>query len=364
MHLSAALTLYLARLFLLRFAWVILAFAAVVLLFDAVELFRRTAANPLATFDTVAAMSLVKLPDTIGRTLPFAVLVSTILALRRLNRHHELEVTRASGVSVWQLLLPLAGGGFAIGVAALAALSPAASTLYAKYQAMEAEYVGGRPTLAAVAGKGVWFRQSTRDGHYFLHAREFVPANAGLRGIMVLMMQEGDRFTLRIDADRARLGLGYWVLFGATLHGPDAQRREVPVHRLETELTIENIQESFAHPATLSFWALPGFVRVLEAAGFPAVRHRLHWQTQLALPVLLAAIVLAAATFCLRPARRGDAGVLIAVGLACAMALFFMMDVVSALGAASRIPIWLAAWSPAVVAALLGSAVLFHLEDG
>jgi lipopolysaccharide export system permease protein len=44
--------------------------------------------------------------------------------------------------------------------------------------------------------------------------------------------------------------------------------------------------------------------------------------------------------------------------------LYFSTDVVYALGLSARIPVLLAAWSPATVCCLLGSALLFHFEDG
>ena len=114
----------------------------------------------------------------------------------------------------------------------------------------------------------------------------------------------------------------------------------------------------------MSFWALPRFISVLEAAGFSGLRHRLYWHSQLAVPVLLSAMVLLAATFSLRPMRRGGTGLAVVCGVATGFLLYFLSDVVSALGASARVPVALAAWSPAVVSCLLGTAMLFHLEDG
>ncbi len=48
---------------------------------------------------------------------------------------------------------------------------------------------------------------------------------------------------------------------------------------LPTDLTVDRVQESFASPDTLSVWALPGFISLLERSGFSAIRHRLHFQT-------------------------------------------------------------------------------------
>ncbi len=364
MYLSATLTRYIAGLFLLRFVSVMAVFAVVILLFDIGELLRRTATNPFARFDIVVAMALAKLPNVIVRVLPFAVLISAILSFWRLNRHHELEVTRGSGVSVWQLVLPLALCAFGLGIFALLALSPVASAFYARYQAMEDIYVGSRPTGAVIGGKSVWFRQPTQNGSYFLYAREIRPKSANLHGVMVLMMDDGDRFTGRVDAARARLGVGYWVLLDATLSSSGEEPRKRSAMRLETDLTMGEVLESFVHPATRSFWTIPGFVRVLETAGFSAVRYRLHWQTQLALPVLLAAVVLIAAAISLRPMRRGGPAIPIVLGLALGVGLFVLIDVAAALGTGSRIPIWVAAWSPVLIAMLLAGAMLFHLEDG
>ena len=48
----------------------------------------------------------------------------------------------------------------------------------------------------------------------------------------------------------------------------------------------------------------------------------------------------------------------------CGFILYFVTDVVYALGLSASLPVQLAAWAPAGVAALLGLSVLFHLEDG
>ena len=54
----------------------------------------------------------------------------------------------------------------------------------------------------------------------------------------------------------------------------------------------------------------------------------------------------------------------ICAGLFFGFFLYFMSDLVFALGLSSRIPEVLAAWTPATVTTLLGVASLLHLEDG
>jgi len=109
---------------------------------------------------------------------------------------------------------------------------------------------------------------------------------------------------------------------------------------------------------------LPGFIEILEKAGFSGLRHRLYWYSQLGDPLLLIAMVLFAAGFTLRPLRRGGTSAVIGAGVATGFLIYFTTDVAYALGLSARLPAMLAAWSPAVVGCLLGAGLLFHLEDG
>jgi len=131
-----------------------------------------------------------------------------------------------------------------------------------------------------------------------------------------------------------------------------------------TDLTPDRIENSFASPDTLSFWALPGFIAVLEQAGFSAVRHRLHFQSLLSLPLLAAAMALLAAGFSMRSTRRGGVAQMIAAGVASGFALFVLDKITSEFGEAGTLPVQLAAWAPTIAGLLLALALLLHLEDG
>src|SRR5258708_38796285 len=134
-------------------------------------------------------------------------------------------------------------------------------------------------------------------------------------------------------------------------------------YELPTEMTRERILDGFGSPETISFWDLPAFIRALEAAGFSATRHRLYLHRSIAGPLLLFAMVLIAATFSLRPPRRGGAIRLMIGGIASGFLPFFLSNLVAALGQAGSIPVSLAAWAPAVGGALLGTPMLLPFEE-
>jgi len=364
MRLSITFSAYVGRQFLFWFFSVTLILITIILLFDIVELVRRTSGRHGATLGIAFIMALLKTPSMIEKAIPFSMLFGSMFAFWRLNRSQELVVTRASGVSVWQLLLPVIVLAVLIGGFKIAVFNPLSSAMLLRYEQLEAKYIRGKSSLAAVSDDGLWLRQATEAGHYVLHARRVLSREMRLSGVIVLMMEGDDKFIGRIDAADAQLRRGYWVLTDARLTPSEGTPRSIPYHEIDTDLTPENIQDSFAQPETLSFWALPRFISVLEAAGFSGLRHRLYWHSQLATPVLLTAMVLLAATFSLRPARRGGLGIAVVFGVATGFLLYFLSDVVSALGVSARLPVVLAAWSPAVVSCLLGTAMLFHLEDG
>ena len=80
------------------------ALSGLVSLFDFIELLRRSATKPDATFGLVTEIAGLRLPYVAMQILPFAVLLGGILAFWRLTRSCELIVARAAGVSAWQFL--------------------------------------------------------------------------------------------------------------------------------------------------------------------------------------------------------------------------------------------------------------------
>jgi len=364
MRLHPTLSIYIGRQFLQWWLAAIVALLALIALFDTLEIMRKTSAAEHITLIDVAALVAFKLPYLAQKAIPFTVLFGGMMAFWRLNRHHELVVARAAGVSAWEFLTPALLIAALIGVIQATVYSPFSSAMMLRYEQLEASHKGDPGSLASVSGKGLWLRQRTGAGHYILHAAAIRPADMVLDRVIVFRFGQNDAFASRIDARTATLEPGHWLLRDARVNSP---RVPVATHKeisIASNLTRENIQDSFARPETMSFWTLPGFISVLEQAGFSGLRHRIYWYGQLAEPLLLCAMVLFAAAFTLRPQRRGGTALLIAGGVGTGFLVYFATDVVHALGVSARIPALLAAWSPATVGCLLSTAFLFHLEDG
>lgn len=355
---------YVGRQFLVWWFSVVVGITVLIALIDTVENLRRTASSTDISLLGVLVLTAFKLPHLAQEAIPFTVLFGGMMAFWRLNRHHEFVVARSAGISAWEFLLPILLLSLLIGIVKITIYSPFASAMMLRYEQLETQHDKGKNSLAAISGEGLWLRQNTKDGHYILHAAAINPANMVIEKVIVFRFTGKNRFSSRLDAVRANLENGTWLLEGTRLTGPESPLQRLEKIQIPTDLTRENIQDSFARPETMSFWALPGFIDVLEKAGFSGLRHRIYWYSLIADPFLLCAMALFAAAFTLRPQRRGGATFAIAGGVITGFIIYFASDVVYALGLSSRLPPLLAAWSPAVIGCLLGTGVLFHMEDG
>ena len=360
------MSIYIGRNFLFSFLALFVMFLMLIMLFDTIELLRRAAAKPEINFAMVLEMAMLKLPHMGQQSFPFAVLFGGMAAFWRLTRHHELVITRAAGVSAWQFLLPVIMIAFLLGVLKITVVNPLASAMLSRYERIEAVLLKGQTSSLSIFDTGLWLRQSNDTGQSVIHSRQVLQqgTDVELRNVIVFMYKGADSFLERIDAEHAQLEDGFWHIRNAWVHNPEKTSQFKKEYWLATDLTLNSIQDGFAPPETMSFWALPHFIETLENAGFTAIRHRLHWHTLLATPLLMCAMVLIAATFTLRHARRGGTSFVIASGVLTGFVFYFFSDVVFALGLSDSIPVTLAAWTPSGVTTLLGLAMLLHLEDG
>ena len=374
MKLPMTLSVYIGRQFLVAVLATVVAMLTIIGLVELLELVRRTSdSSHNVPFVVAFEMMVLKLPTSAEKIYPFAFMVGSMVALGKLTRNSELVVTRAAGVSVWQFLMPGIIVSLVLGTMFVTLLNPVAAVTVARYQRMEAKYISNKPSLLSILPSGLWLRQIDEKGitfrghtvdEYVLHAVRMDPATLDLETVILFLYDKDHHFLGRIDAARATLKPGAWVVHQALLSVPGDASQTMPEYVMPTQLTMTQIEDSFSAPETFSFWELPGFIRVLEKAGFSALQHKLHFHSLVALPLLLAGMLMLSAVFTLRPPRRGQTGILVVMGMATGFLYYFATNVIYALGSAGSLPIALAAWAPSLIVMMIACSALLHLEDG
>ena len=114
----------------------------------------------------------------------------------------------------------------------------------------------------------------------------------------------------------------------------------------------------------MPFWELPWTRAAAKTAGLDSTGYGLQFQTLLARPLLFVAMVLIAAAFSLRFFRFGGIARMIGGGVGAGFVLYVATKLVGDFGGAGLLSPPVAAWSPAIVASMLGAVALLHQEDG
>lgn len=356
------LTRYLAA----RFLQMILAIFATIfcLMFVVVfvELLRRASDIPQAGTATVALMTIMRVPAAAEMILPFAVLFGAMATFVNLTRRLELIVARAAGVSVWQFLFPPVLAALAIGIVSVTLYNPLSALMKQRSDQMELELFGIEGSVRIDHGK--WFRLNGVDGSAIMHATEYRAGGLELAGVSVNVYQKDGSFLERVEAARAKLLAGVWVLEDARVSAPGEESRAVGSYLLATDQTPEQLASDATAPQGTPFWDLPRIGESRREAGLDPTGYRLQFQTLLARPLLLVAMVLLAASFSLRFFRFGGIARTISGGVVAGFVLYIVTKIFSDLGGAGMISPVVAAWSPALVGSMLGTLTLLHSEDG
>ncbi|MBL4917094.1 LPS export ABC transporter permease LptG [Szabonella alba] len=362
------LSLYFTRRFLKSVAQVLLVFFGILMLIDMVEQLRRFSPQGIGLAGA-AELALLNVPASLYRILPLIVVFASIALFLALSRSSELVVARAAGRSGLRFLLAPVGTALVLGCAVVAVLNPFVAATSKQYDALYSRQAQGGESIFSINESGLWLRQGGADGQTVIRAARSDLDGTRLFAASFLIFDAEGAPVQRIEADEAVLRAGEWALTGAkywdlTARNPEVSSRIENTAALPSELTPERIRDSFGDPSAIPIWSLPDYITRLELAGFSARTHRVWFQMELALPLLLASMVLVAAGFTMRHARGGKTGQMVLFALLGGFGIFFLRNFAQVLGESGQIPVALAAWSPPVAALLLSLGLLLHLEDG
>ena len=379
MKITYTLSRYLAIRYVINLLVLLGTLLGLIYLFDVIELLRRSGKADGVSTGLVLEMALLKLPEVGQMLFPFAILFSAIFTFWQLTRRYELIVLRASGFSVWQFLMPVLLCAMATGIILITIINPIGAVLISKFEHLERTYLSRQENQIAVFQEGLWLRQSIliddgktaedggkslTPGYVILHAQKIKQPDWVLQNVTALYFTTNNDFFQRVDSKSATLEGGFWIMNDAVIHRSLLEPQRMDIYSLPSNLSVQDIEESFSSPRSMSFWKLPSYIRTLEQTGFDAARLKVYYQNLLSLPVMFMAMILLAATVSLRPPRASGTFLMVCLGVFMGFIIFFLSNYLQALGSSQQIPVFLAAWSPALICLLLGLSVLINLEDG
>ncbi|MBF0447372.1 MAG: LPS export ABC transporter permease LptG [Magnetococcales bacterium] len=351
---------YLLHLYLRGFMQVIGVFMGLFFLIDGVESIRRYSEKINFNWPDLILLMLCRLPPFLTMLFPSFALLATLIVLTRLTRQSEITVMRASGISLYRIIIPFLIGGVLIAsvhVVLQDQIIPRANKAYYGLQ----DYLLDRQAPSLTEAGNLWYRIDQQ----IVHAKKGSAIDKKLTDVIVFRFDKQRHLVSRIDAKVARFSRNQWSLHEGTEYVFDrsvqAVRFNVRPWRIDLDPSI--LGEKPDEPQFLSIGELRMLAERLEKEGADATTHWVMLHRKLADPATTIAAILLAFPFTLRLPRQGGVGRSLLIGLVLGFALFVVVDLSTALGLGGRLPAMLSAWAPVLIFLGIGGFLFLHLAD-
>ncbi len=325
----------------------VLAFMAV---FDLVDLFDNidTYMDKRAPLASVLRYYLYLAPSEIVLVLPVATLLATLLAVGNLARHRELVAMKASGVSLYRIIVPLLALGLLLSAVALVfgeTVVPHGNALKSHVKRVEIRKRKPRP-----AQRSTNLYHLGRDGHLYFARRAGDDGHLG--GVVVLEHTRDGRLSARLDAESAWWRGDVWLFRDGYLrHFQSGEEHVVRFARAafsflsDPPASIRAVRED---PEEMDIFQLRERIQRLRRGGQGARREEVDLLFRISFPLANLVVVLVGAPLASNP-RRGGVGVGFGLSLTLSFVYYGFFKASQALGYAGDLPAGTAAWLPTFV---------------
>ena len=358
---SRTITLYLARLFVVRILAMLAILVLVLMMLDLLGTSGDILAAPGNGQAELWRYVSLRVPQLVARFLPYSVLLATVITLLTLNQNSEIVAMKASGMSAHQVLAPLFLAAAAVSVVSFAFNERVVTRATATLKAWESAEYGPIPAEARVRSN-VYLT----DGANVLTATTMTGSGTGIvmRDVTFYDRSAESNLTRQIRAERATFADPGWRLERAEAFDVVAARTtQIPDLVVGRGLTIEQIELDSVDPDAQGFFELRRSIEAYERVGRRTSELEAKWWHKLAGPLSAVLMPLLGAVAAFGLARSGQLFIRAIIGMALGFAYFVVDNAALAMGSFGGYPPLLAAWAPFFLFLLIGETVLVRTEE-
>jgi LPS export ABC transporter permease LptG/LPS export ABC transporter permease LptF len=361
---------YVMREYATNFALVLFSFVILFIVFTFFELIGPIIRNRTALV-TVGDYLLNLIPFILSQVTPLCSLVAVLVTFGALAKSSELTAMKSSGISIYRIIAP---------VLVLAAIIAAALFAFDEFYLPEANRrqeqllssIKGKPAQTFLRPDRKWISgQSDKSGdptRIFYY--QFFDADKNVFANLTVFDFDPATFALtrRIFAGSAHWDerVNRWVFengWQRTFLGETTatfqpytlntfpEIREAPSYFKKEDLQSQE----------MSYTQLSRYINDLRESGFATQRLSVQLDRKIAYPLITLIMAVLAVPFALSMGKRGGlAGIATAIGLAIT---YWVVDAIfGAMGNVNTLPAMLAAWSPDLLFAMVGSYLLLRTQ--
>lgn len=356
---------YIARKFLYYFLIVIMILLSIIFVVDYVELIRRLAGSEISQSD-ILLIGVYKLPYYFHLTLPFVILISSIISYSKMKNANEIIAANSSGISIWYVIFPFIAITLVIGILHITVFNQLLVISFKKHLELSNRYFAHPETEISFSDRGIWLKDIEKGNvNKIIFAKTLYDRGELLSEVTIYQSPFDREYASIITADIASFINNQIKLEDVTIFSKNnnkaIKKSEYFVH---TNISIDKIHNSIASPETMSLFQFPTFIKNMEKTGFASNAHRLYFYNLIILPFTLVGYVLIAMSVSTSIKIHNKSEVAIFISIIISLIGYFIIKVMSVTIQNSSDSILLAITVPVIVVYLLSLAMILHNEDG
>ena len=170
-----------------------------------------------------------------------------------------------------------------------------------------------------------------------LYAKSTEQEGKILNFFMLLEYDDKGTFNGRIDGEKAELKNGYWKMSEIQVTPKYGETTYLNHLDYKTNIKPNDISDSLSSPSSISIWRLLTFISFLEELGYSAIDFKMHLYSLISLPFFISSLVLLAFSLIQGIKQNDKFSKIIFSSLILIFFLYFISNLLNALGSTSQI---------------------------
>lgn len=326
--------------------------------FDRLSILLKNHATPMAAL----RYFLFKIPLMVTQITPPAVLTAMLVSLGMLSRRNEIVALRASGVSLYQMAVPLLGLAVLISVAILAWNETVVPYCTREYEYVNNIEIRKRPERGILNEREIWYHGA--DGFYNI---DHIDARRQtLFGVTIYRTDAKFDLHTIINIASAQWTDGEWVSIDAVARtitdDGTVVTEPLDAHQALMHETLNDFLEVHREAEELSYTALRQRIEDLTRKGIDAANYLVDLHLKLAVPFASFVLACVAVPLAGRVQRHPSIAATLLTGLVVGFAYWVILALANSLGQSGVLPAVVSAWASNAVFFLLGVALFLSTE--
>jgi lipopolysaccharide export system permease protein len=332
----------------------------VILFFQKVDLFIKHKAS----FNLIFLYILYKIPEVIFQwTLPYGVLLATLLTLGTLSRHSEITAMKAGGVSLYRITFPLFFIVLFISLCSFLGNEYLVPHANQKTRYLLSVRVKKEAPASFFKNYKIWYRSD----HNIYNIQLLDPEEKALKGFTLYKFDDQFRCLQRIDANEVKWINGKWKFSNGSVRDFDEEGSIETTLFKELELSLseswESLQSIERQSREMSYTELRTYIERIQSAGYDSTRYLVDLYAKLSYPFLNLIMILIGVPFALKTGRSGGVALSIGISVMIGFAYGVTFYVFLSFGKSGVLAPFLSAWIPTLLFGLAGIFTLMSIRQ-